>query len=65
MRKRSVTLMRIFDAIQIVSYYKYINGYIQNRQVFLYLGMRAWGDWAEGWNLISNNNDLSLPVWTN
>lgn len=65
MRKRSVTLMRVFDAIQIVSYFKYINGYIQNRQVFLYLGMRAWGDWSEGWNLISNNNDISLPIWTN
>ena len=46
MRKRCVTLMRIFDAIQIVAYFKYINGYLPNRQNYLYLGMRSWGDWT-------------------
>jgi hypothetical protein len=46
MRKRCVTLMRILDAIQIVAYFKYINGFLANRQNYLYLGMRAWGSWS-------------------
>jgi hypothetical protein len=65
-RKRSVTLIRIFDAIQLASYFKYINGYISFRQDYLYLGMRSWTDnWSEGWALISSSNDITLPIWTN
>lgn len=64
MRKRCVTLMRIFDAIQIVAYFKYINGFLPNRQNYLYLGMRSWGQWAEGWDLITMDGDIKLPIWT-
>lgn len=64
MRKRCVTLIRIFDAIQIVAYYKYINGFLANRQNYLYMGMRAWGDWREGWKLVVLDGDITLPVWT-
>ncbi len=46
MRKRCVSLMRIFDAIQIVYYFKYINGYLANRHNYLYLGMRSWNQWS-------------------
>lgn len=63
-RKRSVTLIRIFDAIQLASYFKYINGYIPFRQDFLYLSMRSWGGWAEGWNLFSSSDDFTVPIWT-
>lgn len=45
-RKRSVTLIRILDAIQLAAYFKYINGYISYRQDYLYLGMRSWSDWS-------------------
>jgi hypothetical protein len=64
-RKRSVTLVRILDAVQIVAYFKYFNGYIQARENFLYLGMRAWASWAEGWSLLTLDNDFSIPFWTN
>lgn len=64
-RKRSVTLMRILDAIQIVAYYKYFNGYIEARENFLYLGMRGWGNWAEGWGILTLDNDAKIPVWMN
>jgi hypothetical protein len=65
-RKRSVTLIRIFDAIQLAAYFKYINGYIQYRQDYLYLGMRSWTDnWSEGWALISDSSDITLPIWVN
>lgn len=64
MRKRSVTLIRIFDAIQIVAYFKYINGFLQNRHNYLYLAMRSWGQWSEGWALMNVDSDLVLPVWT-
>jgi hypothetical protein len=64
MRKRSVTLIRIFDAVQIVSYYKYINGYFPNRHNYLYLGMRSWSEWSEGWNLVTLAGDIALPIWT-
>jgi hypothetical protein len=65
-RKRSVTLIRILDAIQLTSYFKYINGYISFRHDYLYLGMRSWTDnWSEGWALISSSNDMTLPIWTN
>jgi hypothetical protein len=64
MRKRSVSLVRIFDAVQMVSYFKYINGYLPNRHNYLYLGMRTWSEWSEGWNLITLAGDISLPIWT-
>ena len=64
MRKRSVSLVRIFDAVQTVSYFKYINGYSPNRHNYLYLGMRSWSEWSEGWDLISLTGDISLPIWT-
>ncbi len=63
MRKRCVTLMRIFDSIQLVAYFKYINGFLANRHNYLYLGMRAWGDWSEGWGLFSFDSDITVPIW--
>ena len=48
-RKRSLILVKILDLIQISSYFKFIVGYCPYRHVWLYLNMRGWGFWAEGW----------------
>jgi hypothetical protein len=45
-RKRSLTMIKILDFIQIAAYFKLIKGYNANRHVWLYLGMRSWGDWS-------------------
>ena len=61
-RKRCLVLVRVLDMIQIVSYFKFIRAYNVQRQVWLYAGMRAWGTWSEGWQIISG--DPGPPVWT-
>lgn len=63
MRKRCLTLIKILDYIQIAAYFKLINGYPTNRHVWLYLGMRSWGNWADGWEILSY--DQTTPIWTN
>jgi hypothetical protein len=45
LRKRSLVLIKIFDIIQTVAYFKYINGYIYYRRNYLYLDMRAFHPW--------------------
>lgn len=62
LRKRGLTLVKILDLIQLAAYFKLLRGYCANRHVWLYLGMRGWGDWAEGWKLVSGG--LAMPIWT-
>lgn len=62
LRKRCLTLVRIIDFIQIAAYFKLIRGYTSNRHIWLYLGMRSWANWSEGWALITN--DPTTPIWT-
>lgn len=63
LRKRCITMVKILDYIQLAAYFKLIRGYSGNRQIWLYLGMRAWGDWSEGWAVIGE--DPTTPIWTN
>jgi hypothetical protein len=62
-RKRCLTVVKIIDFIQMAAYFKLINGYPRNRNVLLYLGMRSWGDWADGWKLFAN--DQTPLIWAN
>ena len=62
-RRRCLTLVKILDFVQLAAYVKLIRGYSYNRHIWIYLGMRSWGDWAEGWNILSG--DISPPLWTN
>lgn len=55
-------MVKIVDFIQLATYFKLIYGYTSNRHIWLYLGMRAWGDWSEGWTIISG--DSTTPIWT-
>ena len=61
-RKRCLTLIKILDYVQIVAYFKLIKGYTSVRHVWLYAGMRSFGDWSDGWSIISG--DVSPPIWT-
>ena len=45
-RKRSLVLMKIYDIIQTVAYFKYINSYIYYRHNYLYMEMRAMTPWS-------------------
>jgi hypothetical protein len=63
LRKRSLTLLKIIDLIQLASYFKLINGYPFTRHIWLYLGMRSWGNWAEGWSLVLA--EQKPPIWIN
>ena len=63
-RKRSMVLMKILDAIQIVAYFKYINAFINYRVDFLYLDMRAVTPWNEGLQVLTVTNDFTIPVFT-
>lgn len=63
MRKRCLTLIKILDFIQLAAYFKLINGYSTNRHIWLYLGMRSWGNWADGWAIVAG--DQAPPIWTN
>jgi hypothetical protein len=45
-RKRSLVLMRIFDAVQMVSFFKYINAFVYYRHNLLYLEMRSMNPWS-------------------
>lgn len=63
LRKRCVVLVKILDFIQICSYFKFIVAYNPNRHVFLYLNMRGWGTWEEGWQIVEG--DLTPSIWTN
>lgn len=62
LRRRCLTLVKILDYVQLAAYFKLIKGYAYNRHIWLYLGMRSWGDWSDGWNIISG--DVSPPIWT-
>lgn len=62
MRKRCLTMVKIVDYIQLACYFKLIKGYSSNRHIWLYLGMRSWGDWSEGWKIIES--DPTVPIWT-
>lgn len=63
LRKRSLTLIKILDFIQLAAYFKLINGYPTNRHVWLYLSMRSFGSWADGWAIITD--DQTPPIWLN
>ncbi len=63
-RKRCMVLMKLFDAIQIVSFLKYLNNFIEYRKNFLYLEMRSMNPWNEGWQLLSMSNDVVSPIFT-
>lgn len=63
MRKRCLTLLKIVDFIQFAAYFKLIRGYSLNRHIWLYLGMRSWGDWAEGWAIVEGSS--TTPIWVN
>lgn len=54
-RKRSVVLVKLLDFVQIISYFKLINGYTGGRFIWVFLGMRSWGTWSEGWNFFSGD----------
>ena len=62
-RKRALVLIKILDLIQIASYFKLIKGHAANRNIWLYLNMRGWGDFDEGWKIVSE--DPTVPIWTN
>lgn len=62
-RKRSLVLIKILDLIQLASYFKLIKGHAVNRNIWLYLNMRGWGDFDEGWKIIEG--DPTVPIWTN
>lgn len=62
LRKRCLTLVKILDYVQLAAYFKLIKGYAYNRHIWLYLGMRSWADWSDGWNIISG--DVAPPIWT-
>lgn len=51
------------DFIQLAAYFKLINGYPTNRHVWLYLSMRSFGSWADGWAIITD--DQTPPIWLN
>ena len=63
-KRRSVTLLRILDAVQIAAYFKYINGFIFYRTDYLYLGMRGFNPWNEGIQVISLSGDRTVPIFT-
>lgn len=62
LRKRCLTMVRILDYIQLAAYFKLIRGYTANRHIWLYLGMRSWANWSEGWSVIGG--DVAPPIWT-
>lgn len=64
-RKRSVVLLKIFDAIQMAAYFKYINAFVYYRRNYLYLDMRSMNPWNEGWQLLTISGDLVTPVFLN
>lgn len=55
-------MVKIMDYIQLAAYFKLILGYTSNRHIWLYLGMRSWTPWTEGWAIIST--DYTTPIWT-
>ena len=63
LRKRGVVLVRILDYIQMAALFKLINGYTDMRSTWVYLGLRGWGYWEEGWDIISG--DQTVPIWVN
>lgn len=64
-RKRSLVLVRILDAVQMVAYFKYINSFVYYRHNLLYLEMRSMNPWTEGWQLLTISGDLVTPVFLN
>lgn len=62
-RKRSMVLTKIFDMVQTVSFFKYINGFIYYRHNLLYLDMRSFYPWSEGWQLLSFSSDQVIPIF--
>ena len=64
LRKRSLVLTKIYDIIQTVAYFKYINSYIYYRHNYLYLEMRAMTPWSEGWEIFTGvSSDMVTPVF--
>lgn len=64
-RKRSMVLTKILDTIQTAAYFKYIVGFIEYRQNYVYLDMRAMNPWNEGWQLVSIADDAVVPIFAN
>lgn len=64
LRKRSMVLIRIFDIVQFVSYFKYINGFLIYRHNYIYLDMRSIPPWYEGFSLFSLSGDRTIPIFT-
>jgi len=62
-RKRALVMTKIFDIIQTIAFFKYINGYIYYRHNFLYLDMRAMNPWSEGWEVVTVSGDLVTPIF--
>ena len=62
-RKRSLVLIKILDIIQVVAYFKFINGYIYYRHNYLYIEMRSMTPWSEGWKLVQASFDMVTPVF--
>ena len=63
LRKRCVTLIRILDYVQMAALFKLVRGYTDGRQTWVYLGLRGWGMWEEGWQIF--DTDQTVPVWIN
>lgn len=62
-RKRSMVLTKIFDIIQMAAFFKYINSFIYYRHNLLYLDMRSFYPWSEGWQLFSLSSDQVIPIF--
>lgn len=59
--RRLATLTLVFDLIQFVHYFKFLTVYDSARNVYMMLGMRGWGAWSEGWNLVGM--DQGAGIW--
>ena len=64
-RKRCLVLVKIFDIVQSIGYFKYINGYVMYRHNFLYMEMRAMTPWSQGWKVATVTGDSVAPVYVN